>query len=99
MLVEQTLKIASSYPKQQAKTISAAAPNPFTFLRHLNMQPTNNPPEREIRYAVVNRKVRGQIGSAEGMRRFGVPLTCILTWRKQKLNLYRELDRILISQT
>ena len=61
------------------------------------MEPTNNSVEREIRYPVIHRKVRGQIGSKEMMSRFGTLLTCILTWRKQKLNFYQEMDRILLA--
>ena len=49
-----------------------------------------------MRYPVIHRRVRGQIGSTEKMARFGILLTCILTWRKQKLNFYQEMDRILL---
>ena len=52
----------------------------------------------EIRYPVIHRKVRGQIGSTGKMARFGILLTCILTWRKQKLNFYREMDRVLLAR-
>ena len=49
-----------------------------------------------MRYPVIHRRVRGQIGSTEKMARFGILPTCILTWRKQKLNFYQEMDRILL---
>ena len=72
---------------------------PFTFLRHRGMQSTNNHTERDLRRPILRRKVSGQMGSVEGMHRFGVLFTCLLTWRKRKLNIYRELDRILMAQT
>ena len=43
------------------------------------MQPTNNHAERELRRPILRRKVGGQTGSVEGMDRFGVLFTCLLT--------------------
>ena len=34
--------------------------------------------------------------SVDGMRRFSILFMCLLTWRKQKLDIYCELDRILL---
>ena len=75
---------------------ASASDHLFTFLLHDGMEPTNKSVEREMRYPVIHRKIRDQIGSTEKMARFGILLTCILTWRKQKLNFYREMDRILL---
>ena len=98
VLVKRLLEIAKPYPAGLAGKISSAAGNLFTFLRYEGMEPTNNAAEREIRSVVLHRKVRGQIGSEGGMRRFGILLTCILTWRKRKLNFYQELERVLMAQ-
>ena len=98
VLVKRLLEIAKPYPAGLAGKISSAAGNLFTFLRYEGMEPTNNAAEREIRSVVLHRKVRGQIGSEGGMRRFGILLTCILTWRRRKLNFYQELERVLMAQ-
>ena len=95
VLKERLLVIAASYPQKLTNKLTSAADYLFIFLLHEGMEPTNNSVEREIRYPVIHRKVRGQIGSKEMMSRFGTLLTCILTWRKQKLNFYREVDHIL----
>ncbi len=63
------------------------------------MQPTNNHTERELRPIVLRRKVSGQICSVGGMRRFGILFMCLLTWRKRKLDMYGELDRIMLTKT
>ena len=97
VLKERLLEIAASYPRGLTNKIASASDHLFTFLLHEGMEPTNNSVEREIRYPVIHRKVRGQIGSAGKMARFGILLTCILTWRKQKLNFYQEMDRILLA--
>ena len=98
ILVRRQLKIAEPYPKKLANRISAAAENLFTLLRYEGMEPTNNTAEREIQSVLIHHKVRGQIGSENGMRRFGVLLTCILTWQKRRLNFYQKPDRILMAQ-
>ena len=98
VLVQRTIEIARTYPEKLGNKIAAAAPFLFTFLLHPGMEPTNNRTERELRRAILRRKISGQIGSVEGMRRFGIMFTCLLTWRKRKLNIYRELDRILLAQ-
>ena len=97
VLKERLLEIAASYPRGLANKLASASNHLFTFLLHEGMEPTNNSVEREMRYPVIHRKVRGQIGSTEKMARFGILLTCILTWRKQKLNFYQEMDRILLA--
>ena len=97
VLKERLLVIAASYPQKLTNKLTSAADYLFIFLLHEGMEPTNNSVEREIRYPVIHRKVRGQIGSKEMMSRFGTLLTCILTWRKQKLNFYQEMDRILLA--
>ena len=93
--MQRTIRIARTCPGKLSNKIVSAAPCLSTFLLHPNMQPTNNHSEREMRPIVLRRKVGGQIGSVEGMRRFGILFTCLLTWRKRKLNIYHEMDRIL----
>ncbi len=84
--------------KVSENQIISAAPYLFTFLLHPGMQPTNNHTERELRPIVLRRKVSGQICSVDGMRRFGILFTCLLTWRKRKLDMYGELDRIMLTR-
>ena len=59
---------------------------------------TDNHTERELRPIVLRRKVSGQICSVDGMRRFGILFTCLLAWRKRKLDMYGELDRIMLTR-
>ena len=97
VLKERLLGMAASYPRGLANKIASASGHLFTFLLHEGMEPINNSVEREIRCPVIHRKVRGQIGSAGKMAEFGMLPACILTWRKQKLNFYQEMDRILLA--
>ena len=97
VLKERLLEIAASYPRGLTNRLASASDQLFTFLLHEDMEPTNNSVEREMRYPVVRRKVSGRIGSAGKVARFGTLLACILTWRKQKLNFYQEMDRILLE--
>lgn len=96
VFVQRTTQIALTCPEKLSNKIISAAPFLFTFLLHPGMQPTNNHTEREMRPIVLRRKVSGQICSVDGMRRFGILFTCLLIWRKRKLNIYREMDRILL---
>ena len=41
--VERTVRLAETYPKKMADYLKAAAPYLFTFLRHKDMEGTNNP--------------------------------------------------------
>ena len=94
--VQRTVQIALTYPEKMSNKITSAAPFLFTFLLHTGMESTNNRTEREVHSIVLRHKVSGQIGSVDGMRRFGVLFTCLLTWRKRKLDIYRESVRILL---
>ena len=97
-LAGRTVKLAETCPKKMANYLKAAAPYLFTFLRHKNMEGTTNPAERGVRPIVVRRKISGQMGSAKGMRGMGILFTCLLTWRKKNLDIYRELERVLASK-
>ena len=98
VLIQRVKDVAQEYPEKLANKISAAAPKLFTFLLYPGMEPTNNPAERELRPIVKRCKISGPIGSVDAMRRFGILFTCLLTWRKRKLNLYDMLDRVLLQQ-
>ena len=97
MLKERLLGIAASYPRGPANKLASASDRLFAFLLHEGLEPTNNSVGWEMRYPVIHRKVRGQIGSTGKMARFGILLICIMTWRKRKLNFYQEMDRILLA--
>ncbi len=64
-----------------------AVSNLFTFVNHPNMEPTNNESERMLRKMIIHRKIRQRLVSTGGMRMFGILMTCMLTWRKQNLNI------------
>ena len=86
--------IAAAYSGAGMKfggTLEAAIPNMFTFLRHPGMPPHNNDVERLVREIKVHSKVRGQLKTPAGMKRFGVFMTCMMTWDLRKLN---PMDRL-----
>ena len=84
VMVEQTAQIADKYSALGlgfGRTLDHAAPNLFTFLLHPGMEPTNNLAERSLRPSVIARKIRRALKTTDGMRMFGVLMTCIMTWR------------------
>ncbi len=61
----------------------------FVFLEYDSVEPTNNPAEQTLRYAVVFRKISGQIkGGERAMRRMSI---CVRTWRAQGLSVMNEV--------
>jgi len=63
--------------------LARAVPNPFTFLRHPHIEPTNNSAERMLRPIVISRKIHYGTRNEGGMRRFGTLMTCFLTWERK----------------
>ena len=97
-MIQKTLCIAEEYKRlgsSFATTLKNAAPNLFTFVRYPGMEPTNNESERMLRKPVIHRKIRQRLVTAGGMLMFGTILTCMMTWRKQGLNLTDKLLEVL----
>jgi len=63
-----------------AKKLKTAQNSLFTFVIHPNVPSTNNDTENSIRKCIMQRNVRGQMKSNQGMRMLSVFLTCFETW-------------------
>ena len=69
-----------------------AVPNLFTFIRYLDMDPTNNESERMLRKVAIHRKIHQKIITVGGKIMFGTIMTCLLTWDKRGLNWFEKLS-------
>jgi len=67
----------------------------WTFLRHENVQPTNNAGERSLRHAVIWRKLSFGTQSPAGSRFVETMLTVIETCRQQRRNAFAFLTQTL----
>jgi len=65
----------------------------FTFVIYPNVPSTNNDTENSIRKCIMQRNVRGQMKSNQGMRMLSVFLTCFETWRIRGLNMFSEMAK------
>ena len=59
----------------------------FTFVIHSGVPSTNNDSENSTRKCIMQRNVRGQAKSSNGMRMLAVFLTCFETWRMSQNSL------------
>ena len=78
-----------------ATTLENAASDLFTFVNHPGMEPTNNESEHMLRPIVLSRKIRYRLVNAAGAAMFSTLFTCILTWKKRKLNVSEMLYKAL----
>jgi len=67
----------------------------FTCIKIVRVQPTNNYAEQAIRETVLVRKIIGAFRSVEGTKTYENLASLIATWRLQKLDLKKELTRML----
>ena len=67
----------------------------FTCIKIAGVQPTNNYAEQAIRETVLVRKIIGAFRSVEGTKTYETLASLIATWRLQKLDLKKELTRML----
>ena len=65
----------------------------FTFVKYPGVPSTNNDTENSIRKCIMQRNVRGQMKSNQGMKMLSVFLTCFETWRIQGLNMFSEMAK------
>ncbi len=63
----------------------------FTFVKYPGVPSTNNDTENSIRKCIMQRNVRGQMKSNQGMKMLSVFLTCFETWRIRELNMFSEM--------
>jgi transposase len=67
----------------------------FTCIKMAGVQPTNNYAEQAIRETVLVRKIIGAFRSVEGTKTYETLASLIATWQLQKLDLKKELTRML----
>jgi hypothetical protein len=67
----------------------------FTCVLHLEIEPTNNRAERELRAWVVLRKIIGCLRTEQGERTTEIMLSLFSTWDLRNINPYEQLKAIL----
>lgn len=67
----------------------------FICIKITGVQPTNNYAEQAIRETVLVRKIIGAFRSVEGTKTYETLASLIATWQLQKLDIKKELTRIL----
>ena len=67
----------------------------FTCIKIAGVQPTNNYAEQAIRETVLVRKIIGAFRSVKGTKTYEILASLIATWQLQKLNIKKELTRML----
>lgn len=67
----------------------------FTCIKIARVQPTNNYAEQAIRETVLVRKIIGAFRSVGGTKTYETLASLIATWQLQKLNIKKELTRML----
>ncbi len=78
---------------QFAKKLKTARNSLFTFVIYPHVPSTNNDAENSVRKCIMQRNVRGQMKSNQGMRMLSVFLTCFETWRIRGLNMFSEMAK------
>jgi len=76
---------------QFGKKLKTARNSLFTFVKYPSVPSTNNDAENSVRKCIMQRNVRGQMKSNQGMRMLSVFLTCFETWRIRGLNMFSEM--------
>ena len=82
--------IADTHIVKLVKRLDRYRPNLFVFLQY-RADPTNNTAKRPLCYAMVFRKISGQIRRSESMRRISNFMTCVMTWRTHGKNIVEEV--------
>jgi len=78
---------------QFGQKLKTARNSLFTFVKYSDVPSTNNDAENSIRKCIMQRNVRGQMKSNQGMRMLSVFLTCFETWRIRGLNMFSEMAK------
>lgn len=93
-------KIVNHYSKSDecqavAKYIDFHIESWFTCIKIAGIQPTNNYAEQAIRETVLVRKIIGAFRSVNGTKTYETLASLIATWQLQKLDIKKELTRML----
>lgn len=93
-------KIVDHYSKYDecqavAKYIDFHIESWFTCIKIAGIQPTNNYAEQAIRETVLVRKIIGAFRSVKGTKTYETLASLIATWQLQKLDIKKELTRML----
>ncbi len=67
----------------------------FTCIKNAGVQPTNNYAEQAIRETVLVRKIIGAFRSEKGTKTYETLASLISTWKIQKLDIKKELHKML----
>ena len=78
---------------QFGKKLKTARNSLFTFVKYTGVPSTNNDAENSIRKCIMQRNVRGQMKSNQGMKMLSIFLTCFETWRIRELNMFSEMAK------
>jgi hypothetical protein len=82
---------------QFGKKLRTARNSLFTFIIHPDVPSTNNDAENSVRKCIMQRNVRGQMKSNQGMKMLSIFLTCFETWRIRGLNVLYEMTKYIPS--
>ena len=69
----------------------------FTCIKLEGVQPTNNYAEQAVRETVIVRKIIGTFRSEKGTKTYETLSSLIATWQMQKLDIKKELHRMLTT--
>jgi hypothetical protein len=99
-MTKKLQKIISYYSRYEeckavAKYIDFHIESWFTCIKIVGVQPTNNYAEQAIRETVLVRKIIGAFRSVEGTKTYETLASLIATWQVQKLDIKKELTRML----
>ena len=95
-------KIVSYYSRHEecgavTKYIEFHIDSWFTCVKITGVQPTNNYAEQAIRETVLVRKIIGAFRSEKGTKTYETLASLIATWQFQKLDIKKELHRMLTA--
>jgi len=95
-------KITKQYSRYQnceavVKYINFHLESWFTCIKKAGVQPTNNYAEQAIRETVLVRKIIGAFRSEKGTKIYETLASLIATWQIQKLDIKKELHRMLTT--
>lgn len=95
--LQKTIKYYSRYEECKAVTkyINFHIESWFTCIKIEGVQPTNNYAEQAIRETVLVRKIIGAFRSEKGTKTYETLASLIATWQYQKLDIKKELHRML----
>ncbi len=95
--LQKIIRYYSRYEEYQTVTkyINFHVESWFTCIKIQGVQPTNNYAEQAIRETVLVRKIIGAFRSEKGTKTYETLASLIATWQLQKLDIKKELTRML----